>query len=279
LCGFSLRFERIDVPDAQVSSMHPYPDQLNGGSEDSTWTVVPRGKRRTPNTIPKAPGSDRTLTVDALLANYNRRMAVWRSSTCRQQVRKILDQKQPECGWQIRQAICFASGSFCRDNFECQKRSMIQFVAFMDLVDYLQSTSDDEIDMVAREPIYAPLDEEFLSSLHVKTSATANNYKSKDTLSDAADHRESNIFVFEPFMDKTLPAVKEFLAPNATLFIGTSVPKSAAHVDSATELEERRALYEKFDAEYSSYYFPSFEEDPNVFEGLRICWRNEGEND
>jgi hypothetical protein len=39
------------------------------------------------------------------------------------------------------------------------------------------------------------------------------------------------------------------------------------------------SLYEQFDADYSYYYFPTFEEDPNVFEGLRISWKKESEND
>ena len=259
--------------------MHPHSDDLKGDAEDSGWTIVPRGNRRTPSTAYKAPGSDRSLTLDHLQASYNQRMDTWRSSTCRLQVRKILDQKQPEGGWQIKKAICFASGSFCRDNFECQKRSMIQFATFMDIVDYLQSLSDEKVDVVARELVYTPLDVEFLSSLHVNTGTTTNNDTSKEGLPDAADCDEKNVFVFEPFMDKSLAAVQELMAPNATLFIGPGLPINPTHVTSMGELNERRALYHGFEAEYSFYRFPRFEEDPNVFEGLRICWKDESEND
>ena len=43
---------------------------------------------------------------------------------------------------------------------------MIQFTAFMDIVNYLRSDSDDEIKIAARELIYTPLDIDFLTKLN-----------------------------------------------------------------------------------------------------------------
>lgn len=156
---------------------------------------------------------------------------------------------------------------------------MIQFVAFMDIVEHLQSTSDDEIRILAQEPVYTSLDVEFLSSLNVSTSTetrTGDTMPGKTALTNASTYAS---FVFEAFMDKTLPAVQQLLELNAILRIGTPSPTTGASNTSAEELKEMHALYEKFDVDYPSYYFPTFDEDPNVFDGLRICWREQHEND
>lgn len=42
--------------------------------------------------------------------------------------------------------------------------------------------------------------------------------------------------------------------------------------ESVDNLKQVLTLYKRFDSEYSTYYFPRFEEDPNIFEGLRIAW-------
>lgn len=243
------------------------------------WITVPRGKPRAAKSAPKAPGFDRDITLNKLIASYEHRMQIWRASTCRQQVRQIFDRKKPESGWQIKQAICFASGSFCRDNWECQRRSMAQFVAFMDIVDHLQTTSAAEICISARELVYTQLDAEFLSKLKVAASVTESIPPPSEGTSVLQDESDCDSFVFEPFMDKVLSAVQTLLTFNAKLFIGTSCPSSEASGVSGDELQKMRSLYEKFNADHSSYYFPSFEEDPNIFEGLRICWREECEDD
>lgn len=155
---------------------------------------------------------------------------------------------------------------------------MIQFTAFMDIVDYLQSTSDDEINIVAREPVYTPLDVEFLMKLNVISQSSESMDGSGGTGPRPSEHCDSDVFVFEPFMDKTLIAVQQLFNLDATLFIGTSSPSVGASGTTTDELKKMHALYEKFVAKHTSYYFPRFEEDPNVFEGLNISWKDEIEN-
>lgn len=257
--------------------------EQNKPNEDE-WTTVPRGKRRTKAALPKQPGTDRDVNLEKLTANYNNRMRIWKASTCRSQVRQILDRKQPDGGWQIKHAVCLASGSFCRDNWELQRRSMTQFVAFMDLVEHLQETSDEKIQIVAQELIYTPLDIEFLSNLNV----TAYSDQAIDQLSyegpSAKDSFSPDTFVLEPFMDKVLPAVKDLLTSTPKLLVGTSSPGTGAKHLSIVDYNEMRKLYDQFNNDFSYYHFPTFEEDPNIFQGLRISWRNlededEGDND
>lgn len=241
--------------------------------DGNEWTVVPRGKRRDRKQVPQAPGADKDLTLEKLTASYKYRMQIWRGSSSRQALRQILSRKQPENGWQIKQALFFASGSFCRDNFECQRRSMTQLVAFMDIVEHLQASSDDSIGIFAHELVYTPLDVEFLAQMDVTAQSGSESGPS------AKYHLDSNSFVFEAFMDKILPSIQPLLQSKARLFIGTPLPALGANKLSAGEFEEMRSLYEQFDAYHPYYYFPNFEEDPNVFEGLRISWTNESEND
>ena len=237
------------------------------------WTVVPRGKRRTTKAPPKPPGVDKDLTVNKLKTDYEHRLQLWRASTCRRKVRQMLDRIQPEDGWQIKHAVCLASGSFCKDNFECQRRTMIQFVAFMDIVEHLQATSDDKINIVAQELIYTQLDIEFLSHLNVTAYHDPAIGQSTYQGPSAKDFIGCNSFVFEPFMDKVLPAVRQLLISDLKLLIGTSAPNMGAKDTSIDEHRDMRALYDRFNATYSSYYFPTFEEDPNIFEGLRVSWK------
>ena len=237
------------------------------------WTVVHRGKGRIPKRLPYSPGFDKDLTLGKLLADYERRLQIWRASTCRRQVRQILDRKKPEGGWQIKHAVCLASGSFCRDNWECQRRSITQFAAFMDIVAHLQVTSDDRIGIFAQELVFAPLDIEFLTHLNVTAYHDPAIGQSTYKGASAKDYIDRSTFVFEPFMEKFLPTVRRLLTSDVKLLVGTDAPGMDASKTSAGDYRDMRALYEQFNAGYSSYDFPTFEEDPNVFQGLRISWK------
>ena len=43
--------------------------------------------------------------------------------------------------------------------------------------------------------------------------------------------------------------------------------------------EEQYELVEDFQKRHRSVYFPRFEEDPNIFEGLMFHWREVGDED
>lgn len=248
--------------------------------QDSEWTVVPRGKQRATKPTPQAPGADKDLTVEELTATYKHKKQIWRASTCRRALMQILDRKQPENGWQIKQAVLFASGSFCRDNWECQRRSITQLVAFVDIVKHLQATSDEGIGIFAQELVYTPLDVGFLAQIGIFACTASKPGKPADEGQSAQYHLDSDTFLFEAFMEKIPPAMGPLLCSDPRLFIGTSLPTQwGANKLSAEEFEEMRSLYDQFDANHSHYYFPTFDEDPNVFDGLQISWTNENEND
>jgi hypothetical protein len=150
---------------------------------------------------------------------------------------------------------------------------MIQVAAFMDIVEHLQATSDDKINIIAQELIYTPLDIEFLSHLNITAYHDPAIGQSTYQGPSATDFIGCDSFAFEPFMDKVLPVVRQLLYSDLRLLIGTSAPDMGAKDTSIDDQRVMRALYGQFDANYPSYYFPPFEEDPNVFEGLRVSWK------
>jgi hypothetical protein len=159
---------------------------------------------------------------------------------------------------------------------------MTQFAAFMDIVEHLQATSNHKISIIAQELVYTPLDIEFLS--HLDATAYHHPAIGQSTYQgpSAKDSIGCDSFVFEPFMEKILSAVQPLLTSDLRLLVGTSAPGIDASKISAGDYRDMLALYEQFNAGYSSYYFPTFEEDPNVFEGLRISWKgsiDENDND
>lgn len=214
------------------------------------------------------------MTVEKLQAAYDKTVKVWQSSTCRTQLLKILDQAQPDEGWQIKEAICLASGSFSRDNWEGQKRSMHQFVAFMDIVQHVQKSSSETVEVIAQEMIYTHVDVDFLSA---KGITVHNKAALGDVVYKNPDIREAlgpQSMVFEAFMDMTTESIQQLLDTGMRLYIGSSLQGNLMR--SKTDLQD---WVKQFLNDHGSQYFPRFEEDPNVFNGLMIYWRQPSDED
>ena len=133
--------------------------------------------------------------------------------------------------------------------------------------------------MTAKELVYAPLDLDFLAHMNVTGSNSTTNDHAVGNRDPGTSKSMPGSFVFDAFMDKTLPSVRQLFNSNPSLLVGTSSPVVGAGKTSEDEINEMRSLYQTFDTRYSNYRFPRFEEDPNVFEGLRICWANEPDPD
>ncbi|KAK5135592.1 hypothetical protein LTR08_005072 [Meristemomyces frigidus] len=263
---------------------------------DDGWTHIGKCKGKAPVHVHGLNPQMRDATVEKIRAEFEIKMKRWRNSSCYQQVRQILDRQQPEGGWQIGDAVCLATGSFSRDNWQSRQRSLAQFVAFMAVIQHLQKTQSTKILCYAQEPCYTPLDRDFLASMGVTNlhhDVTSDDFG----LGAAAEHLNASTFVFEPFMDLGVESMRALFGAGVRLYIGSSVQrwvddikKSAADIkvdirrrrgvsdegitaDHIDQLKMQSKQAEQFVRSRRSYKFPRFEEDPNVFEGLTIFWK------
>lgn len=251
---------------------------------DNGWTTVGKGKGKgrggTAAIVDGFNPPIRDYTVEQVTRDFDRKLMAWQRSSCRLELLQILDRQQPDEGWNIENAICFATGSYSRDNFQSRQRSVMQAVAFLDIVQHLETRQDTEIAKFAQEPHFTEIDASYLSSKGVQTLPCEPNKDDRIGLGKASQHLSASTFVFEPFMDLDAAAASELFSVDVPLYIGSSLKRwttqpsimlGGAHRESAMQqaivyMQARR-----------SYYFPTFEEDPNAFEGLSIYWREPGE--
>ncbi|KAK4540117.1 hypothetical protein LTR36_009782 [Oleoguttula mirabilis] len=260
------------------------------------WTRVGKGKGKPPAFVHGINPPMRDMTVEKIRVEFDSKMKRWRTSSCRKQVQNILDRQRPDEGWQIGNAVCLATASFSRDNWQCRQRSLLQIVAFIDIVRHLQSGQSTKILCYAQEPEYTPLDKKFLASIGV-TALELELASDSLSLGAAAQHLNKTAFVFEPFMDLGLESMRELFGADVRLYIGSSMQrwiddsnlnnaeimsdlqesfKGRGATINADNIEHVRAQSRQatdFVHSRRSFRFPRFEEDPNVFEGLSIYWK------
>jgi hypothetical protein len=254
---------------------------------DDGWTVIGRGKGGKVQHVSGLAPIFKDLTLERLRADFSTKMKLWQASTCRKDTRDILRRQQPDEGWQLENAVCLATNSFSRDNWQARHRSMLQFAAFYDMADSLGRLQGRPLKLVAQEPNYTPLDVDFLADLDVQILAAGKASCSNGGLGEAEDHIHPSSFVFEAFLDLDANTVQRLLAGEPRLYIGSSLARLSAKPLSATTGQFRRvqaALKEQqprpqevFARSRASYRLPRFDEDPNVFEGLSIYWQNPSE--
>ncbi|EMC94034.1 hypothetical protein BAUCODRAFT_150257 [Baudoinia panamericana UAMH 10762] len=238
-------------------------------ANDDGWTHVARGKGR--RAAPPAPGLNPPLpdcSVSQIQDVFHAATRKWMVSTCRTEVLEILDRKKPDDGWQISKVVCLASGSFSRSNWQSRQRSMLQFAALVDIIEHLETDSElesrDKIARFAQDPQYTAVDTEFLGCYGFTVLQSALSAVGKAELGLAAQHVSPASFVFEPFMDVSTEAVAELCAGDPALYIGSSIHRNlTAKSKAAADFMRARG----------SYRMPAFTEDPNVFEGLAIWWK------
>lgn len=185
------------------------------------WTRV-CGKSNTSQVkVHGIPPLARDATLEKLRASFNAKLKVWRTSSACEAIRKMLDRECPDEGWSFDTALCLATGSFSRDNFENSKRSMFQFVTFIDTVWYLQRNTPNPIQMAAQDPGYTDLDQEFLASLDI-TLLDLSLGDGPQGLGPAKAHLSSQTAVFEYFMDMGPGKVRDILDGDLRLYIGSS---------------------------------------------------------
>ncbi|KAK5685450.1 hypothetical protein LTS10_003529 [Elasticomyces elasticus] len=263
---------------------------MSGEGPEDGWTKVSRGKRDAPKHVSTLAQPMKDLTIGHLRTEFETKSKQWRSSTCRRAILNILDKQQPDEGWQLTEAVCLATNSFSRDNWQARQRSMMQWVAFFDITKHFQTLQEGYIHIYAQEPNYTPLDREFLASLEVQVLDAAIETASKDGLGEAEQHITPSAFVFEAFMDLGSRSVQQLSQGDPALYVGSSVERwlSKSGPDARAMANSVQGLRSKHDvptgtqptpasldfvATRGTYRMPKFEEDPNIFEGLHIYWK------
>ncbi|KAF2725243.1 hypothetical protein K431DRAFT_281192 [Polychaeton citri CBS 116435] len=223
---------------------------MQGTSDE--WTTITRKSGKKAAAPTRLPPPSKDHDVARVLADFERKSRVWKASTCRHRIFEILQKQTPDGGWPVHKAYCLGSGSFSRDNVLLRQRSMLQFVAFTDILDSVRSLGVNGteggdgggIKVYAQEPIYTEVDKEFLGSLAV------------DCVDPPQAEREvgKSMFVFAPFVESKGPTTSAIEAAGPCLYVGLNLRAQDEH-------------------RYGSYRLPEFEEDPNVFEGLVVRWQ------
>lgn len=253
-------------------------EQLEGG-----WTRVSGRSSKPVFEISGLAAPAKDATLEKLLADFEKKIRVWQRSSCRKTIFKMLERERPEEGWNLNKAVCLASGSFSRDNFENSKRTMTQFATFIDIVQHVSEDQSNSIQMFAQDPSYTSLDKEFLSHLNVQVLDTSFQevfLTSRENFGPAQDHLGPQTMLFEFFMEASPEKVKAILEADLRFYMGSSwqtwLAKNGAGgaprdrtIDSIEEhIERRRDLH-----------FPLFEENPLVFEGLMFHWKETDDED
>ncbi|TKA25307.1 hypothetical protein B0A50_06211 [Salinomyces thailandicus] len=263
----------------------------SGGTNDEGWNVIGRGKgkgRGRPQTFLHGLNPPlREYTAEKLGEEIQKKMKAWQRSSCRRELLQILDKQRPEQGWQISQAVCLATGSFSRENWQSRQRSVTQYAAFVDITQHLRSGHEAEIRCYAQEPQFTSVDKEYLRRTDVIVLEQDSATGSPPGLGPASQHLGLGTFVFEPFMDLDDKAMREMFSADLSLYIGSSVRRwmgrasrngsTNVSVQQSSELEHAVDFQPHPAAAFvrarASYHFPVFEEEPNIFEGLAIYWK------
>ncbi|KAI7218611.1 hypothetical protein KC333_g3473 [Hortaea werneckii] len=265
-------------------------------AEDS-WTVIGRGKGRGKGRANPQPSAQRDNPplrnhgANQIAEDIQKKAKAWHNSSCRQDLRRIMDKKRPDEGWRIERAVCLAVGSFSRDNWQSRQRSLMQFVAFVDIVKHLQDDGEGQIQCFAQEPQFTESDQTYLASIGVQVIEHHPDANSK-ALGPIHEHLGPSTFVFEPFMDFDFNGMQSLFSTDPSFYIGSSAKRwidlSKCHVQSESQATELKAAglpalaAEKaldFGRTRASCHFPVFEEEPLIFEGLDLYWKQSDEED
>jgi hypothetical protein len=165
-------------------------------------------------------------------------------------------------------------------------------VAFADIVDLLGNDDAPSIAAVLQDPAFTDLDKEFFQTIGMAAVPLPSDASGKAGLGPASAHCRDTTFVLELFMDMETRSIKELVEADVAIYIGSSmqtrierakarssrgdkaISRSSANDPAAKarlhEIDEEDRLALEFDKRYRMYRFPTFAEDPNVFEGLCV---------
>jgi hypothetical protein len=245
-------------------------------SADAAWTHVPaKGKRKTRSSALLHPTNPpaRDLTLEKMSLEFQAKLKAYRQTNCRRTVTQILSRTRPESGWALRTAICLGVGSLSRENIECRRRSMWQFVVFHDLLEQLRE-SGLVLEIFAQEPSFTELDQDFLRALGVEVLASSLG-DGTTGLGSAKEKLGDTTLVYEPFVDMNAAMLEDIANGGVGLYIGSSIGGIMGRGGES----KAKTLAANFRKERGMLRFPTFDIDPNVFDGIQIYWIEENDDD
>lgn len=246
---------------------------------DDDWTTVGRkkGGRPTQAKAPTTNGPDLSITAEQLRKDFDKKLKVWRASSCRRVLLSMLRKNAPDEGWNFTKAVCLATGSFSTQNLERNRRSLLQLACFVDLV----SVVGEGLKLYAQEPMYSPADVAFLSSLSIQTmqmdlthDAEGNLVPYDPGMGPAKQYFGPSTLVADFFMYKSPAALRDFFEVEHGMYLGPEFNQA-----SFTGNEELLNEKVKFEGMYLKKWMPRYEEEPGVFEGLMVFWPDPGRDE
>jgi hypothetical protein len=255
--------------------------QKNTDDAGDTWTHVPRSKKRNrapPAPAPGLPPPSRLLSIESITTEFSAKTKTWRQSACRKAWLQLFDRIRPDPGWPLHTAVCLGGGSLARDNVECRRRSMWQTVAFVDLARQLGG----DLQLYVLDPAYTELDARFFASLRVAVlepppSPPLSPGEGRAGELGAAARRVlgPEAMLFEPFVDMSAAMLAAILECGVGVYVGSSIDglRQRGVGDDGGELARRFCVGRRM------CKVPSFEIDPNVFEGMAVYFKDDDDEE
>lgn len=218
--------------------------------------------------------------------------------------------------WKLTNAMCLATGSFSRTNTTTNRRAMQQFATFHNICEWLSGINNQKLEILAQEPWFTDVDREFLKSLGVGVLEIGP--QGSHDLGPAVMYITVDTFVFEPFLERKTNVLRPLYAARPRLYIGSSMHgleeetffqsgsasegkmwkqsiNSKSHItgyDVKQRCNDRKSGHDDVEriremnmqairfisSRKPGKFFPKFDEGPQIFEGLRVYWDVE-END
>ncbi|KAF1822015.1 uncharacterized protein K489DRAFT_321144 [Dissoconium aciculare CBS 342.82] len=248
-------------------------------SVNDEWMHVSRGRGKRASARPPIlnsfPAISKDLKIATIRKDHDRKLKAWRSSTCRQTLQRVFKTLRPDAGWQVQNAICLAMGSLSRDNLECRRRSMWQMAVFVDIISLLEEDTQNTIEAALQDPAFTDLDRDFFRELGMSDLPLVLNTTRKPGLGPAQTQCGENSFILELFMDMETQGIRELVEADVEVYIGSSLQ---SRIDRAGTTHEQNKLALAFERRYQMHRFPTFVEDPNIFEGLCIFTKKRDED-
>lgn len=172
------------------------------------------------------PANDQHPALPHLCLQYLTEKRNWGDSEERRRLLADLESKKPQRGWQVREAICFGTGSFMRAIENRCPRSMRQFCMFIDMVDYLGAHSDGRAAITAQDKECTEVDLSFLrlSSIEGMTTPFVTHYGRRVEGPTAFDRITPSSFVCELGVIHDRAFLERLMETRPKLILGSMLP-------------------------------------------------------
>ncbi|KAH7115798.1 hypothetical protein B0J11DRAFT_538473 [Dendryphion nanum] len=250
--------------------------ERNEVKADNEWTVIThkstkssrRRKHVSANLLAHARPTEivQGLNATKLVQDFNMILTKWRTSKCAVSMQQMLESQ----AWHVEGAVCIGIGSFSLD-WENRHRALWQLALFVDITNWISiGVKGKSVAIYAQDPIFTPLDIEFLSMLE---------HPIQTLDSTIHQHITPHTFVFAPFVDWALLLPVFLDDTDPLLYIGNEVLADyrAFAVDSSKE-RKCADIGKRFLEKRETHKVPDFEMHGSALQGLVVHWKTDGDN-